>query len=100
MLAPRRSLWMMSADSAFRSSTPLRSPSARSASSRVRPLRSSMRDLGELLAEGVVTVERSSPTLRDGGVQAEAGLEADDHQVEAVRQRAGDLPHAVPACGA
>src|SRR5436309_2258438 len=61
MLAPSRSLWMMRPASAFRSSTPLRSPSPRSASSRVRPLRSSKATCANSRPRASFMPDRSSP---------------------------------------
>src|SRR5436309_6860803 len=61
MLAPSRSLWMMRPASAFRSSTPLRSPSPRSASSRVRPLRSSKATCANSRPRASSMPARSSP---------------------------------------
>src|SRR6266516_6407763 len=51
-------------------------------------------DLRELPAEGVVYAGPLLADAGDGCIEAEAGLEAGDHEVEGVGKRAGELPHA------
>src|SRR5438876_6926736 len=51
-------------------------------------------DLRELPAEGVVYAGPLLADAGDGCIEAEAGLEAGDHEVEGVGKRGGELLHA------
>ena len=69
------------------------------------PVREAMaqleRDLRELLAERIFHRGPFQPDPEDGGVEAQAGFEADHHQVEAIgqalREAAGDARASVEA---
>ena len=93
MLEPNFSAWMITAATERMSSTPVRIPRSRSTSLRGRPICDLKVGDRELLAEDRARAGQLGGHPPHRQVEPEAGLDADNHQVERIGQAEKDRLH-------
>ena len=93
-LVPNLSVWISIVTSELRSSTPVRSARLRSASERALPARSSRLISFSSSAEIGIRESELGADAGHGLIEAEAGFDADDEQVERVGERQADAVRA------